>query len=381
MGMTIKRVLIVVVFSIMLVFSSFAEADKPQSPKNSAGTIYKQENVTWTQTDQGWTCSYNKDGQPFTGQWVSIYNKEGSKSNRKWYFFNESGVMQTGWLFFDNDWFYLQSDGSAVIGNSLIQEIDGFYYMFSMHGTIYRNESIIRGGSLYTFDEQGRIIYSGDNKYTKTQSRIKSESQLDYINFTRKEKDITLLIHDNDLNTVAKQAFDFTTANQGSITLSKVYSLALNQTQNNIIHIAYIYCNASAESYSMYLSSEAEDALLNLWFTRVGYYKQGGKIMIIMAAYEGESATQLSPELAQGKWLLDEGEWKYQRNDGTYAISCWVKNPADGEWYHFDENGHMNKGWFQDTEGKWYYFDLASGVMQVNKTVDGYLLDADGVRQ
>ena len=39
----------------------------------------------------------------------------------------------------------------------------------------------------------------------------------------------------------------------------------------------------------------------------------------------------------------------------------------------------MNKGWFQDMDGKWYYFDLKSGVMQVNKTVDGYLLDSDGV--
>ncbi|WP_395547861.1 MULTISPECIES: hypothetical protein [unclassified Lacrimispora] len=52
--------------------------------------------------------------------------------------------------------------------------------------------------------------------------------------------------------------------------------------------------------------------------------------MIILAAYEGEAATQLSPELAQGQWLLDSGEWKYLRNDNTCAISCWVKNPADG---------------------------------------------------
>ncbi len=80
----------------------------------------------------------------------------------------------------------------------------------------------------------------------------------------------------------------------------------------------------------MFLSSGADDVLLNLWYTRVGYYKQGTSIMIILAAYEGKAATQLSPELAQGQWLLDSGEWKYLRNDNTYAISCWVKNPADG---------------------------------------------------
>ena len=80
----------------------------------------------------------------------------------------------------------------------------------------------------------------------------------------------------------------------------------------------------------MFLSSGADDVLLNLWYTRVGYYKQGTSIMIILAAYEGKAATQLSPELAQGQWLLDSGEWKYLRNDNTCAISCWVKNPADG---------------------------------------------------
>jgi len=375
----IKGVVLVAIFSIMLVFSSFAEAGKPYSPKNSAGTVYKSENVTWTQTNQGWTCSYNRDGKQFTGQWVLINKKEGNKEVRKWYYFNESGVMQIGWLFFDNDWFYLQSDGSAIIGDSLIQEIDGFYYMFNLHGTIYRNESITREGLLYTFDEQGRIIYSGDDKYAGTDYRYNSKNQLDYINFTRKEKGITPLIHDNNLNIVAKQAFDFATANQDSITLNKVYSLTANQTQNNVIHVAYIQCGASAKGYSLFLTSGAEEVLLNLWYTRVGYYKQGTSIMIILAAYEGEAATQLSPELAQGQWLLDSGEWKYRRNDDTYAISCWIKNPADGEWYHFDENGYMNKGWFQDMDGKWYYFDLKSGVMQVNKTVDGYLLDSDGV--
>lgn len=380
MGKTIKGVLLAVAFSSVLFFSSFAETDKPQSPKNSAGSVYKSDGVTWTQTDQGWTCSNNRDEQQFTGRWVSIY-EEGNVTVRKWYYFNENGMMHTGWLFFDNDWFYLQPDGSAVIGDSLIQEIDGFYYMFSLHGTIYRNESITRKGTLYTFDEQGRIIYSGEDKRGETEYRYGSKNQLDYINFTRKEKSITPLIHDNNLDTVAKQAFDFAVANQDNITLAKVYSLTTDQTQKNIIHVAYIHCGASAERYSLYLTSGAEDLLLNLWFTRVGYYKQGTRIMIILAAYEGEAATQLSPELAQGQWLLDGGEWKYLRNDGTYAMTCWLKNPADGEWYHFNENGHMNKGWFQDMDGKWYYFDPKSGVMQVNKTVDGYLLDSDGVCQ
>ncbi|GEM_PF-866442 len=381
MGKTIKRVLFATFFSIVLIFSSFAATDKQQSPKHSAGTVYYAERVTWTQTDQGWICSYNRDGQQFREQWIHLYQTDGNKKTGKWYYFNESGIMQTGWLFFDNDWFYLQSDGSAVIGDGLIQEIDGSSYMFSLHGTIYRNETITRKGVLYTFDEQGRIVYSGDNKQTESGSRYDSKSQLDYINYTRKQKSITPLLHDNDLNIAARQAFDSAAANQGKITLSEVYSLTSDQTNRNIIHIAYIKCTAAADGYGLYLTSEAEDALLNLWFTRVGYYKQGTSIMIILAAYEGEEATQLSPELAQGQWILDNGEWKYLRNDGTYAISCWVKNPADNEWYHFDENGYMNKGWFQDADEKWYYFAPESGIMQTNKTVDGYTLDSDGVRQ
>ncbi|HBG10868.1 MAG TPA: hypothetical protein DDX68_01090 [Clostridium sp.] len=58
----------------------------------------------------------------------------------------------------------------------------------------------------------------------------------------------------------------------------------------------------------MFLSSGADDVLLDLWYTRVGYYKQGTSIMIILAAYEGEAATQLSPELA---------------SSGTVVIRLW----------------------------------------------------------
>lgn len=53
-------------------------------------------------------------------------------------------------------------------------------------------------------------------------------------------------------------------------------------------------------------------------------------------------------------------------------------DPIDANWYHFDELGIMNTGWYNDN-GKWYYL-CSSGVMIANAMVEGrYLLDKSGV--
>lgn len=112
-----------------------------------------------------------------------------------------------------------------------------------------------------------------------------------------------------------------------------------------------------------------------------------------------------------GRWILDEEGWWYQWSDGTYPKSCWqhLEYAGTWEWYHFDEQGYMQTGWFTDKDsyiyylhtiadgtrghmytgwhqidGKWYYFNPYSdgwkGALVVNsKTPDGYYVDKDGV--
>ena len=123
------------------------------------------------------------------------------------------------------------------------------------------------------------------------------------------------------------------------------------------------------------------------------------------------SAGSSSGPGASGNWIMDEVGWWYQYSDRTYPKSCWQQLSYNGttEWYHFDERGYMQTGWFTDVdghvyylhpigdgtrgrmytgwnqiEGKWYYFNPVSdgtrGALFVNgQTPDGYTVDANGI--
>lgn len=116
------------------------------------------------------------------------------------------------------------------------------------------------------------------------------------------------------------------------------------------------------------------------------------------------------PGRESGEWIQDTVGWWYKNQDGTYPKSCWQHLSYNGttEWYHFDEKGYMQTGWFTDTDGSiyylhaigdgtrgrmvtgwnlidgnWYYFNTVSdgtrGALFINReTPDGYRVDARG---
>ena len=119
----------------------------------------------------------------------------------------------------------------------------------------------------------------------------------------------------------------------------------------------------------------------------------------------------MSPNFdSAGTWIQDSTGWWYQNKDGSYPAACWQLLTYNGtsEWYHFDEKGYMQTGWFTDTdgnryylhavsdgtrgrmytgwnliEGVWYYFNPTSdgtkGALFMNRqTPDGYRVDASG---
>ena len=95
-----------------------------------------------------------------------------------------------------------------------------------------------------------------------------------------------------------------------------------------------------------------------------------------------------------GAWKTS---WSYVMPDGSRAKNVWVQTP-DRKWYHMDQDGFMQTGWFYDQNGKWYYLKQdgsmatgwvltgqryyylnPSGDMVANeKTPDGYTVNADG---
>ena len=119
----------------------------------------------------------------------------------------------------------------------------------------------------------------------------------------------------------------------------------------------------------------------------------------------------MSPNFdSAGTWIQDSTGWWYQNKDGSYPAACWQLITYNGtsEWYHFDEKGYMQTGWFTDTDGNryylhavsdgtrgrmytgwnlidgvWYYFNPTSdgtkGALFMNRqTPDGYRVDASG---
>lgn len=102
-------------------------------------------------------------------------------------------------------------------------------------------------------------------------------------------------------------------------------------------------------------------------------------------------------------WKQKNGYWYYM-NDSGAMVTGWVKsgdywyycNPNEGgpegamvtnSWvtvngltYFINPSGIMVEGWYE-VEGNWYYFQPGSGQKLVNTTVNGFVLDANGIWQ
>lgn len=143
------------------------------------------------------------------------------------------------------------------------------------------------------------------------------------------------------------------------------------------------------------------------------------------------------PEETSGTWKAKDGVWSFEKEDGTYAQSEWIKvggewywigadgrmitgwihlnnvwyfcspsgamktgwvNTGDhwfyfspsgamktgwvlekGCWYYMSESGAMKTGWVQ-TDGKWYYLDESGKMLADTVTPDGVRVDKNGVR-
>lgn len=81
----------------------------------------------------------------------------------------------------------------------------------------------------------------------------------------------------------------------------------------------------------------------------------------------------------RGTWKQDSIGWWYQYTNGSYPVNEW-KMLMYGKitaWYHFNEKGYMDTGWFTDKDGRIYYLNPVSngtqGAMMTGwQTIDGF---------
>ena len=90
-----------------------------------------------------------------------------------------------------------------------------------------------------------------------------------------------------------------------------------------------------------------------------------------------EAFDNLGTTTATGWYDKGNGNWGYNNEDGT-AATKWVA--AGSDWYYVKGGNMLRNAWVaQDASGaKWYYVDNA-GKMVSNTTIDGFVIDANGV--
>ncbi|MBQ9069516.1 MAG: N-acetylmuramoyl-L-alanine amidase family protein [Eggerthellaceae bacterium] len=95
----------------------------------------------WRKGSKGWWYSYGSRGSYYTG-----LNSIGGK----YYYFDSSGWMKTGWINTSGDWYYFHPNtGAAVVG---WQKIKGLWYYFGSYGAMRIGKQYIGDKTYYLRD-------------------------------------------------------------------------------------------------------------------------------------------------------------------------------------------------------------------------------------
>ena len=235
--------------------------------------------------------------------------------------------MRNGWYEANGSWYYLAADGTARAKAWLFGD-DGDYRYVKADGTMARSEWVDDKGLRYVDETGHRLlgahVIDGMTCYFDTNTAA-------LMKMSTGEPDESLRYYNG-------KAFIFDA--DGSRLRSGWYQ-------------------ADGDWY--YLNDNAT-GVVKCWRLKDGNYR-----------YLKADGT-----MAHDEWVQDYGDWYYCKSDGTRYESSWAQ--IDGEWYWFGGSGKMMKnGWLTLADGNTYYF-CPDGRLGTNMTVDGYRVDASGVR-
>ena len=82
-------------------------------------------------------------------------------------------------------------------------------------------------------------------------------------------------------------------------------------------------------------------------------------------------------ELAENQWIYIGGKWYFAKAGGYIAENEWISYKE--KWYYAVSGGAIVQSAWENIGGKFYHFGT-DGDLSVNTSVDGYQVDANGVR-
>ncbi|WP_415782924.1 N-acetylmuramoyl-L-alanine amidase [Bacillus manliponensis] len=92
--------------------------------------------------------------------------------NEKWYYLNHSGVMQKGWLYDNEKWYYLKDDGTVQVG--WFNKDGNWYYL--NHSGVVQTGWLYDGANWYYLNYSGAMqtgwMYDGANWYYLNDSGV-----------------------------------------------------------------------------------------------------------------------------------------------------------------------------------------------------------------
>lgn len=104
----------------------------------------------WIRTGDRWTYRYSNGTGP-RNTWDRI--------NDHWYYFDQNGIMMTGWIWNNDHWYYALPDGQMATGWNNVNE--KWYYM--NESGIMQTGYITVGGKTYYCDASGARVQSAYN--------------------------------------------------------------------------------------------------------------------------------------------------------------------------------------------------------------------------
>lgn len=282
------------------------------------------------------------------------------------YYFDQYGIMATGWLDFDGSWYYFNEKGEGTEGAMAINQwkkIDGKWYYFHEDGKMASDENVgeyyVNKSGAWSYDhwvksDNGKWWYAyGKGGYAK--NAIITIDGKQYF-FDEKGWMVTGWKYDNGSWYYLNKKGEGT---EGAMTLNTWKKIGKNWY--------YFYEDGKMAADTMvgdYYVNKSGAWRWNHWVkTDAGkywyYFKEGGYPSNVITTINGN---------------------RYYFNKDGWMVTGWKCD--NGIWYYFNKSGQGIEGamvhnQWKKIAGKWYYFDN-EGKMAKNTVIDGYKVDNTG---